>query len=207
MKSNTRQQKIYFALALVGFVLLLIFQNCSQPGSINLRSVSSEGESEFSDESGDNPSPTVVVPVVLPDVKMFATETFVQTELNTAVDFTLKQVSDEILSGVSLEQQVFSLTNGTLVLLDAKLFKFRYSPKVGFRGSEAAALKATDDQGRTVTFNLKIVVANPIQSLKPALAIRGMGCIQCHAKVDSNIITDFGYGSAYYFNKNLGRWI
>jgi len=42
--------------------------------------------------------------------------------------------------------------------------------------------------------------------LEPALAIRGMGCIQCHAKIESNIVTDFGFkgdgkGKDYFFGQ------
>jgi hypothetical protein len=50
--------------------------------------------------------------------------------------------------------------------------------------------------------------SNPVALLEPALAIRGMGCIQCHAQVASTVITDFGYrgdgaSQDYYFNKNI----
>jgi hypothetical protein len=37
-------------------------------------------------------------------------------------------------------------------------------------------------------------VGNAVNLLQPALAIRGSGCITCHAEVHSNVITDFGYG-------------
>ncbi|MES3037083.1 MAG: hypothetical protein V4736_04175 [Bdellovibrionota bacterium] len=38
-----------------------------------------------------------------------------------------------------------------------------------------------------------------LAEFKPSMAIRAMGCISCHAQVDSNVITDFGYGDFYYF--------
>ncbi len=38
-----------------------------------------------------------------------------------------------------------------------------------------------------------------ISFFKPALVVRATGCIMCHAKVEANIITDFGYGDPYYF--------
>jgi len=38
-----------------------------------------------------------------------------------------------------------------------------------------------------------------VRHFQPALAIRAMGCIQCHAQVASNIITDFGYTNNYFF--------
>ncbi len=33
-----------------------------------------------------------------------------------------------------------------------------------------------------------------INTMKPALAVRGTGCIMCHSQINSNIITDFGNG-------------
>lgn len=41
---------------------------------------------------------------------------------------------------------------------------------------------------------------------EPAVALRASGCLTCHAEIASNYITDFGYGSSYFFanpaNKN-----
>ncbi len=41
-------------------------------------------------------------------------------------------------------------------------------------------------------------VHETLKTLQPALAVRGMSCLMCHADVRSNIITDFGYGRPYY---------
>lgn len=38
-----------------------------------------------------------------------------------------------------------------------------------------------------------------IAKYEPALAVRASGCITCHAKIYSTYITDFGYGSPYFF--------
>jgi hypothetical protein len=38
-----------------------------------------------------------------------------------------------------------------------------------------------------------------IEEYRPALAVRGSGCITCHAEVYSPIITDFGAGDPYFF--------
>ena len=50
-----------------------------------------------------------------------------------------------------------------------------------------------------------------IRLLEPALAIRGFGCISCHANVSSNIISDFGYGGDglsrdYFFGSMGNNW-
>jgi hypothetical protein len=38
-----------------------------------------------------------------------------------------------------------------------------------------------------------------ISKYEPALAVRASGCITCHAKISSTYVTDFGYGSSYFF--------
>lgn len=38
-----------------------------------------------------------------------------------------------------------------------------------------------------------------IAHFKPALVIRATGCIMCHGRVESTIITDFGHGDPYFF--------
>lgn len=58
-----------------------------------------------------------------------------------------------------------------------------------------------------------------LKTMKPALAVRGMSCLMCHAEVRANIITDFGYGTSAYlggdkhftdddswFNNLAGAW-
>ncbi|MFP5519171.1 MAG: hypothetical protein ACLGGX_04665 [Bdellovibrionia bacterium] len=52
-------------------------------------------------------------------------------------------------------------------------------------------------------------VYSAISAFKPALAIRGVSCIFCHAEVNSNIISDFGYSSTpahnFFMNGNDPR--
>jgi hypothetical protein len=38
-----------------------------------------------------------------------------------------------------------------------------------------------------------------VTEYEPAVALRASGCLTCHAKIASNYITDFGYGSSYFF--------
>ena len=47
---------------------------------------------------------------------------------------------------------------------------------------------------------------NPsIREYEPAVAVRASGCLTCHAKISSNYITDFGYGSPYFFANPAGN--
>jgi hypothetical protein len=43
-----------------------------------------------------------------------------------------------------------------------------------------------------------------ITRYEPALAVRGAGCITCHAKIHSAFITDFGYGDPFFFGNASG---
>ncbi len=58
-----------------------------------------------------------------------------------------------------------------------------------------------------------------LKTIQPALAVRGMACLMCHANIQANIITDFGLGSsdflggsaglsegASWFNNYVGAW-
>ena len=42
-------------------------------------------------------------------------------------------------------------------------------------------------------------INSTIQKYEPAVAVRASGCLTCHAEIASNYITDFGYGSPYFF--------
>lgn len=196
-----------YALALAVLFVLPFHQNCSQPGAISVSTDPSQTSGGLSDTTGTptNPPPTAgpdipMDPVTPPVVKSYSTETFANTELNKPVEFKLEQVKVDNLMGVKITDQKFVVMNGTLELLDATTFKFKYTPEVNYRGSDYSVVNGIDDKGHKITFNVKIAIDNPVQNLKPALAIRGMGCIQCHANVDSNIVTDFGLGNSYYFS-------
>lgn len=41
--------------------------------------------------------------------------------------------------------------------------------------------------------------ARILKSFRPSLAVRGASCLVCHAKIEGNMITDFGYGDSFFF--------
>lgn len=209
-----------YVLALAILFVLPFHQNCSQPGAISVNTEPSQSSSGgLSDSTGStggggngNTSPGApgydipLDPVMEdPHLKTYSTETFANTELNKPVEFKLEPVKVDQLTGVKITDQKFVVMNGTLELLDAVAFKFKYTPEVNYRGSDYSVVNGVDDKGHKITFNVKIAIDNPVQNLKPALAIRGMGCIQCHANVDSNIVTDFGFGDSYYFGADAWK--
>jgi hypothetical protein len=46
---------------------------------------------------------------------------------------------------------------------------------------------------------IKTGINRAVIEYEPAVAVRGSGCLTCHAEINSNYITDFGYGSPYFF--------
>jgi hypothetical protein len=42
-----------------------------------------------------------------------------------------------------------------------------------------------------------------LKETRPALAVRGAGCLMCHAQIQSNMITDFGHGDSYFLGNNI----
>lgn len=45
-----------------------------------------------------------------------------------------------------------------------------------------------------------------IRNLKPALAVRGMGCLNCHANIQGNVVSDFGYGNSFYMEQENSKF-
>jgi hypothetical protein len=45
-----------------------------------------------------------------------------------------------------------------------------------------------------------------LKTLQPALAVRGISCLLCHASVQANLITDFGYGNEFYLGGASGHF-
>src|ERR1700761_4959445 len=49
--------------------------------------------------------------------------------------------------------------------------------------------------GSTPTGTGGTTTTTSVQSLKPALALRGINCLLCHGSIVSNVVTDFGHNS------------
>lgn len=103
------------------------------------------------------------------------------------------------------DQNTLDITDkGSVEILDPKTFALRFVPAFGFRGSLMFWLYALDDKGALKSsVEVKIDVGNSLNHFQPALAVRGSGCVMCHADVRSNVVTDMGFGSGYFFGKNV----
>lgn len=97
------------------------------------------------------------------------------------------------------------LASGRLV--QVAMNQFSYTPKFGFRGVEVVRFWVKDSGGDVNYRDISIHVGNPFRDVQPALAVRGMGCITCHASINSDVITDFGLGSPWFFGKSTNSTV
>ncbi|MGE0529102.1 MAG: hypothetical protein AB7G93_21350 [Bdellovibrionales bacterium] len=90
--------------------------------------------------------------------------------------------------------------NGTFKIVDAVNFTIEYMPDESFVGTDETTAYATDAYGNAIPGTVKVVVGNTLNLLEPALAVRGLACIACHANISSNVIADYGFGDPWYFD-------
>lgn len=169
--------KLRFFAVGASALLVLSFQNCSKVGF---------GAAEDS----------------LLSSSLSMTDTLVETNMNTPVEFETTHSGSLTTLHLSFESANSGMPlNGQIEVIDAASFKFKYTPNFGYRGKDLVVATVKDKFGNETKFFITVIVGNALHALEPALAVRGMGCIQCHAQVASNIITDFGYKDAYYFGQ------
>ncbi|MFN8944254.1 MAG: hypothetical protein ACK5WZ_06485, partial [Pseudobdellovibrionaceae bacterium] len=125
----------------------------------------------------------------------------IETGMNTPIDFTAQSPAQ---AGSQFRILDIAKPNGIFDTLKESSLNFRYSPQFGFRGKDYAVVNTINQTGTYFRYQITLIVGNTLSHIEPALAIRAMGCIQCHAKVESNILTDFGYGNNYFAGQNSG---
>lgn len=85
--------------------------------------------------------------------------------------------------------------------------KFTYTPQANFRGIDSLEVYVVNNAGQFSQHQVTINVGNPFLNLEPAMAVRGASCVNCHATVSSRFVTDFGFGSAYFFAKPVNPFV
>ncbi|OFZ10704.1 MAG: hypothetical protein A2Z20_12710 [Bdellovibrionales bacterium RBG_16_40_8] len=73
---------------------------------------------------------------------------------------------------------------------------------MGFQNCSDMKFRSLAEQGNTCSDDLDHVCHEStlaIQKIQPAVAVRGISCLMCHAEIRANVITDFGYGSSWYW--------
>ncbi len=126
------------------------------------------------------------------------------TAFNTALTFTIGangEISDvdDALTALNVTIPSPSNASGQIVSLGSR--QFRFTPSSGFRGTASFSYTVSDVAGATATASLSIAVGSSVSMIRPALAVRGTGCIVCHASIHSNVVTDFAYGDSYFFGQ------
>lgn len=130
----------------------------------------------------------------------------VTVKKNQSVTFTAGTLNGSHVGAMSFNKSSASLTfdsgNGKFQILDAAAGKFVYTPNESYVGPDIVAVYAIDPYGNNIPGQINISVGNNLNSIQPALAIRGMSCVTCHSQVSSNIITDYGFGNSWYFDNS-----
>lgn len=177
--------------ALCGLVMVIIanlaFQNCGRV------SIVSSVTPTVSTVAATVTAPAPAAPA-LPVISM--SQVFVPTTLNHAVSVSVDTgVAGSILSfeqGSTVTTK--DLGNGT-VTVDQSSKMLTFTPNTGFRGNVAATLYSTYQLVTNIQ-NITFTVGNPVLGFKPALAVRGPECMLCHASLQGDLVSDFGFKSA-----------
>ncbi|UOF00995.1 hypothetical protein [Bdellovibrio reynosensis] len=67
--------------------------------------------------------------------------------------------------------------------------------------NQTLVITQTDDVGLSDSETYNLIADPPVFTItgaRPALAVRGVACAMCHAKVKGDIVTDFGHGQSFF---------
>ncbi len=127
------------------------------------------------------------------------------TKKNQAISFNAGTVGGVHVGTLSLSKTTASLSldsgHGHFEILDSN-GNMKYTPHESYVGSDVAPMYVIDPYGNNIAGQINITVGNNLNTIQPALAVRGMSCITCHSQVSSNIITDYGFGNSWYFDSS-----
>lgn len=158
--------------------LMLFFNNCGQVRMVD--SLSAEkGLSSMS-----NPQ------ITFSDILL---ETTLNKSISKQMQYNVSQAIVSFSSTALMHEK--DLLNAK-VKIDPSTGVFHFKPNPGFRGSVAIQLFIQDGLLTSVQ-NITVKVDNPVLDFRPALAVRAPTCLFCHATVQGDMISDFGYKSAF----------
>ena len=204
---KSQNKKNILVLMFAMFITSGLFQNCTNKISVTDNLQNKSGLLSTDPAVPVDPgSPTPGSPFGPSRIDV-ATITDATARLNEHIDFILvaSEISLLINDGLVItNNQSFGFTSGQLVVRNLQTRNVTYTPNVGFRGTDSGNVLVSDKYGNKINYKINISVENALKKYEPAVAIRAIGCIQCHAKIESNMITDFGFGDSFYFSKNMG---
>ena len=103
---------------------------------------------------------------------------------------------------LALDPRILQLASAHGIIKQIGTNKFSYTPTINFRGNDQIELIAVNSAGEFSKKTLILNVGNPFHGLEPSMAVRAIGCVACHLKTQSKVISDFGAGNDYFFGKN-----
>ncbi len=119
-------------------------------------------------------------------------ETTLNKSISKQMQYNIAQ-SVVSFSSTALEHEK-TLLNAT-VRISPQTGLFQFTPNPGFRGTVALQLYIKDGMFTNVQ-NITVKVNNPVLDFRPALAVRAPSCLLCHARVQGDVISDFGHKSS-----------
>lgn len=178
----------FWLLTLIGVPLLLVgYQNCAPA----ILSGSGGG-------GGGGPGP------IVPAGQFALLNQTLQTGFNQPLNWNATYQGDA--TGWTLSLDPANIVNtqaisniGTITITNPTTWSLSFQPQFGYRGQFSFWLFAFKNGTMQSQAQITITVGNSFNLLKPALAVRGSGCVMCHAEIHSNIVTDFGYNDPFYF--------
>ena len=128
---------------------------------------------------------------------------FEMNTTNTELSLTVRDYHDLAPEAVlSLDRTLQQVQTQHGTLRQTGVNRFSYTPNLNFRGLDKFEFTAKNVYGQTSKKWVTLDVGNPFRNLEPSLAVRGIGCASCHLKSTSKLITDFGFGSSFFFGKD-----
>ncbi len=181
-KSKKQRLKTLLIFLVSSITLSISFQNCSKvdftPASNNIATLAYSGK--------------------------FLDAVNVSTKKNQSVTFVAGKLAGAYVGALSFAPSSVLLNlksaNGNFQILDPTAGTVTYTPNESYMGPDIAPMYAVDPYGNSISGQINVMVGNNLNTIQPALAVRGMSCVTCHSKVSSNIIVDYGFGNTWFFD-------
>lgn len=179
-----RSSAAWLSFSLV-LVPILLFQNCGKVSILSSAVTPALPTPAPLAQSQPSVSPVLAV-----------SNSVVQTTLNHPVTIQLQTGSNAAVLSLAADSVLTNqtLTNAT-VSVDSSSQTVLFTPNTGFRGEVAITVYATYGTVTNVQ-NITVQVQNPTLNFQPALAVRGASCLLCHANIQGDLVSDFGYKTA-----------
>lgn len=128
----------------------------------------------------------------------------VTTKKNKAITFQAGDAGGKRVGRLSFTKAAGGLsvetTAGKYEIIDPVTYTIRFTPHASYVGQDMVPVYVPDDFNSALAASVNMRVGNTLNTIQPALAVRGISCITCHTQASSNIVTDYGHGSPWYFD-------